>query len=219
MTPNTQSPIIYLRETSRNANQENRIAPVGGDASLAQIGAARQFDFFLSSAPHAPMRASGEVARGNRRSVCARTCEWCGCVFVATSYKVAVGRARFCGRPCARRAAALRIPADARRGEQNGNFKGWASRNKRAYVDRYRAKYPEKAAANDAVQRAIRAGRLVRASACDTCGATPTNEALHGHHDDYAQPLVVRWLCRACHRAWHSGNACGIGAGLLEGRW
>lgn len=26
---------------------------------------------------------------------------------------------------------------------------------------------------------------------------------VHAHHDDYAQPLAVRWLCPRCHVAWH----------------
>jgi hypothetical protein len=32
------------------------------------------------------------------------------------------------------------------------------------------------------------------------CGAT---EHVHGHHDDYQKPLVVRWLCRRHHGEVH----------------
>lgn len=49
---------------------------------------------------------------------------------------------------------------------------------------------------------AIRKGILVRPKACEECGATPTG-ALHAHHDDYYQPLAVRWLCRSCHKRLH----------------
>lgn len=54
----------------------------------------------------------------------------------------------------------------------------------------------EKNAARRAVQIAVATGRLVR-QPCEQCGAEPT----HGHHDDYSQPLMVRWLCAPCHRA------------------
>jgi len=29
---------------------------------------------------------------------------------------------------------------------------------------------------------------------------------VEAHHDDYGQPLAIRWLCRKCHRAWHQAN-------------
>jgi ribosomal protein S27AE len=34
---------------------------------------------------------------------------------------------------------------------------------------------------------------------CENCGAPDA----HAHHDDYSQPLDVRWLCRACHGIEH----------------
>lgn len=49
------------------------------------------------------------------------------------------------------------------------------------------------------VRRAIAAGRLVR-QPCEKCGAEPA----HGHHDDYAKPLDVRWLCPDHHREHHA---------------
>lgn len=50
------------------------------------------------------------------------------------------------------------------------------------------------------VRRALRAGTLVKAAACEQCGATEV--AIEGAHADYDQPLLVRWLCRSCHRRW-----------------
>jgi hypothetical protein len=38
---------------------------------------------------------------------------------------------------------------------------------------------------------------------CSECG---TKARLDGHHDDYAKPLSVRWLCRGCHQRWHAEN-------------
>jgi hypothetical protein len=61
---------------------------------------------------------------------------------------------------------------------------------------------PLRAAAWRAVSRAIRSGRLVPMP-CQKCGE-PQTEA---HHDDYAKPLEVRWLCHLCHREEH-GRLC-----------
>lgn len=49
------------------------------------------------------------------------------------------------------------------------------------------------------VRRAIAAGKLVRQS-CEVCGA----DRVDAHHDDYTQPLSVRWLCPPHHRAHHA---------------
>lgn len=55
-----------------------------------------------------------------------------------------------------------------------------------------------------------RATRLAMASAricrqkpthCEKCGAEEYD--IHAHHDDYAKPLDVRWLCRSCHIKHH----------------
>lgn len=57
-----------------------------------------------------------------------------------------------------------------------------------------------KANARGSVHRAIARGELVRGS-CEGCGST---ENVHGHHDDYAKPLDVCWLCPVCHAAVHA---------------
>lgn len=58
---------------------------------------------------------------------------------------------------------------------------------------------PEKKRARRIVSNALRDGRLVR-QPCETCG---TSEDVHAHHDDYAKPLDVRWLCRKHHMLLH----------------
>lgn len=39
---------------------------------------------------------------------------------------------------------------------------------------------------------------LIKPEPCEGCGA-PAEK----HHDDYDQPLKVRWMCRACHLDFH----------------
>lgn len=62
---------------------------------------------------------------------------------------------------------------------------------------KYRAKYPERA----------RARRLARAhiplEPCEVCG-----EKAMRHHPDYAQPLLVRFLCALHHKQVHQGVLC-----------
>lgn len=69
---------------------------------------------------------------------------------------------------------------------------------KRARRKAYEARYPEKARAVKTVDNALRAGTL-RKQSCERCGAANT----HAHHDDYARPLDVRWLCPSHHMALH----------------
>jgi hypothetical protein len=58
-----------------------------------------------------------------------------------------------------------------------------------------------------AVSRALVAGRLTR-QPCEVCGTRA-----QAHHDDYAKPLTVRWLCLKHHRAHHAqAEAAGITA-------
>jgi hypothetical protein len=85
-------------------------------------------------------------------------------------------------------------------GPANPNYKGGTKSN-RWYVDRFRAKYPEKAAAHDAVKNAVQAGRLVKPSTCQRCGKPFEKRLLHSHHHDYSKPLEVVFACRDCHRA------------------
>jgi hypothetical protein len=56
----------------------------------------------------------------------------------------------------------------------------------------------------EAVRRAVRDGVLVRATACEQCGVS--DKPLEAAHFDYALPLMVRWLCRSCHRRWDQSD-------------
>jgi transposase-like protein len=62
----------------------------------------------------------------------------------------------------------------------------------------------EKRKIANAVNNAVRDKKLIKPNVCQECGKT--NCRIEGHHDDYSKPLDVRWLCSACHRAWHKLN-------------
>lgn len=85
-------------------------------------------------------------------------------------------------------------------------------KNKENYAakKRSRQRNSSKHKSVSAVYHAIKAGKLVR-QPCEECGA----EKAEAHHDDYAKPLEVRWLCRSHHRQWHvehgeAKNACTV---------
>jgi len=63
-----------------------------------------------------------------------------------------------------------------------------------------RAANPEKYKAQSAVGNAVRDGRFHKPKICETCGE---EKRLHGHHEDYSEPLRVNWLCAICHKARH----------------
>lgn len=67
---------------------------------------------------------------------------------------------------------------------------------------RYRQSHPEATRAHTRVNNAIRSGKLQKRP-CEKCGCVK----VHAHHDDYAQPLVVRWLCHDCHENLHHISA------------
>lgn len=135
------------------------------------------------------------------RTMVTCTCEGCGEEFEAEArFATRPGRGRYCSRPCLYGSQGPAALADGRNaGERNGNWRGGVSKDNVRYKRRFRAKYPVKAAAHDATHEAIRAGLLVR-QPCEVCGDPKT----HAHHDDYAKPLEVRWLCRRDHQAWHA---------------
>lgn len=63
----------------------------------------------------------------------------------------------------------------------------WKSANRLKYL------------AHKRVEKAIVSGRMI-AQPCQRCGAV---ELVHAHHDDYAHPFDVMWLCPMHHRERH----------------
>lgn len=65
-----------------------------------------------------------------------------------------------------------------------------------------------KEAARAMVRSSIGTGDIIKPTNCEVCGVKPIR--LHGHHDNYNYPLIVRWLCPQCHKDWHKLNGGGI---------
>ena len=85
--------------------------------------------------------------------------------------------------------------------DKRGHRHHWYRGSKR--INRYRLRKQ--------VERAILAGALIRPQRCQSCirfvGVDRLGRSLLvAHHDDYRKALAVRWLCRACHYAWHKTN-------------
>jgi hypothetical protein len=81
------------------------------------------------------------------------------------------------------------------------------SRQSKEDIRSYRKRNPVKWAAHIMVNNKVANGTLVKPDNCVECGSSEFR--LHGHHDDYAKPLEVRWLCPLCHHKWHKENGEG----------
>lgn len=72
----------------------------------------------------------------------------------------------------------------------------------RAYTRRHAATFSrDRKRAMDLTQRAIVRGDLTH-QPCEVCGKDNRWDVV-AHHDDYADPLNVRWLCRPHHKQHH----------------
>lgn len=65
-----------------------------------------------------------------------------------------------------------------------------------------------KRSANLIIGNAVRDGKILKPSICSVC--KKESSKIHGHHDDYAYPMTVRWLCSKCHTAWHKEHGSAI---------
>jgi hypothetical protein len=83
------------------------------------------------------------------------------------------------------------------RSHRERNREAYAAKTKRS-VERNRVKVN----AANTLRRAIARGEIQRMP-CERCGAPNS----HGHHDDYSQPLVVRWLCPLHHAEAHRSDS------------
>src|SRR5215471_2170694 len=77
--------------------------------------------------------------------------------------------------------------------------RSWENRNRgriRGYYERYKAE--GKTYAYCVVREALERSKVLR-QPCEVCG----DKNAHGHHDDYAKPLELRWLCPIHHKELH----------------
>ena len=77
-------------------------------------------------------------------------------------------------------------------------------------ANKAKAKYikanPTKRRAHRIVENGLRSGAIAKGTECCEC-QTPTSEKrVIAHHDDYAKPDQIRWMCDSCHRKWHVIN-------------
>ncbi len=63
-----------------------------------------------------------------------------------------------------------------------------------------RNRLPHVYKAHNALNNAVRDGKIVKPLLCSVCNK---EKKLHGHHDDYSKPLDVEWMCSTCHKAFH----------------
>jgi hypothetical protein len=87
---------------------------------------------------------------------------------------------------------------------------GAALERERAWRERNREHARNMARAHMQVWRAVQRGQIDKPLACALCAA---DGPLHAHHEDYARPLDVIWLCRSCHMKRHHGNPEYMNAG------
>jgi hypothetical protein len=119
--------------------------------------------------------------------------------------RMADGLLSFC-KPCTRsRVAAHRVEhleaiREYDRNRPHRNASAEAQRQRRALFSAAHR-------AHVAVGNALASGDLTRMP-CEMCGSTPAD----GHHDDYAKPLDVRWLCRPHHIQHHVLHGPGANA-------
>ncbi len=108
-------------------------------------------------------------------------------------------RGYWCG-PCRSKASVESARKHRDRKRKNNNAYSARTSAKRALqTAAYRASHPDRRAAHQAVQTALRNGSLVK-KACSVCGQSKA----HAHHDDYTKPLAVLWLCHTHHMERHA---------------
>lgn len=68
-----------------------------------------------------------------------------------------------------------------------------------------------KARARSLLRGAVARGDIIRPEECEECGTVSVRSdgrtSIQGHHEDYARPLDVRWLCPLCHKKAHVSDA------------
>jgi hypothetical protein len=122
-----------------------------------------------------------------------RFCIECGREFPASLSNIKSGWGYFCSKSCC-----TKFRFTGRIGADNYNWRGGVSTDNYGYKLRQVAKYPERCSARQKIGNLISRGQLKRGP-CEVCGTAHSQ----AHHDDYANPLSVRWLCGEHHKELH----------------
>ena len=69
---------------------------------------------------------------------------------------------------------------------------------RRAGIEASKARHPDREKARRITRSAMSSGQLTK-QPCEVCGL----KKVDAHHEDYAKPLEVRWLCRKHHMQHH----------------
>jgi len=115
-------------------------------------------------------------------------CNYCGKEYYTYKSAYEKRERHFCSRTCYAKYRSEQLPHE----EQNAYGRG------HSLEERKRRKK-----ARHTLNHHLRDKHIER-HPCEFCGA-PNGEA---HHDNYDNPLEVRWLCRKCHRKWHKEHGC-----------
>lgn len=160
-----------------------------------------------------------------------KRCAKCKQVLPVEDFRICAGRPFSYCRPCEKIYRAIRnkpsAVADRLRAQSRKRYakhaeavKAWQRAYRKAHPERIQRQYkprpehktPAQKLAVDAVRTALESRRLVR-QPCEQSG-TECNGAIQAHHDDYAYPLIVRWLCASHHQRWHADNGPGLNRDL-----
>ena len=147
----------------------------------------------VESGTQEPKRARNAAQRGDEGGTQGKRCPRCTETLPRTAFgrRGANGVQPYC-RPCNTLNVADWLKRPGNRERHNANIVASKQRT------------PERTAARKVVSNALAAGRMVR-GAC-VVGSECAGQ-VQAHHDDYNQPLDVRWLCRKHHEALHHTEA------------
>ena len=106
-----------------------------------------------------------------------------------------LGKCKVCARADARAHRSINI-IDIRAKDRARGFRG-----KPTHAADYKAKHPERRAAQVALNNAIRDGRV---APWPVCALPECSDEPEAHHTDYSDPLTVVWICPAHHKQAHA---------------
>lgn len=119
-------------------------------------------------------------------------CKFCGHEIINRSSEL------YCSLLCSKKYH-KRIYREKHRDKIRAERKRWRATHKTEILTYQRAYYDKNKKSELShwkVQSAIRSGKLIRPDHCSICSVKVDPV---GHHNDYAEPLKVIWVCSKCH--------------------